>query len=123
MVIIQILGVDAESRRSSTIIKGSNWKYLTDGEGTDMDQVGATEVVEEDRTGGIVEGKGETAAEKKTGLRKPLFSVTGGHNSKFAQVLMSPRKRVQAKQSLHRGGGAKQVEEKGTSHPKQLPKP
>lgn len=96
MVIIQILGVDAESRRSSTIIKGSNWKYLTDGEGTDMDQVGTTEVVEEDRTGGIVEGKGETAAEKKTGLRKPLFSVTGGHNSKFAQVLMSPRKRVQA---------------------------
>ena len=88
-----------------------------------MDQVGATEVVEEDRTGGIVEGKGDTAAEKKPGLRKPLFSVTGGHNSKFAQVLISPRKRAQAKQSLRRGGGAKQVEEKGTSHPKQLPKP
>ncbi|WZY68565.1 hypothetical protein YC2023_000805 [Brassica napus] len=39
------------------------------------------------------------------------------------EALLRPRKRVQAKQSLHRGGGAKQVEEKGTSHPKQLPKP
>lgn len=63
-----------------------------------------------------------TAAEKKPGLRKPLFSVAGGNNSKFVQVLMSPRKRAPAKQSLRRGGGAKQVEEKGSSHPKQLPK-
>ena len=38
------------------------------------------------------------AAEKKTGLRKPLFSVAGGSNSKFVQVLMSPRKRAPSKQ-------------------------
>ncbi|KAF2613217.1 hypothetical protein F2Q70_00011190 [Brassica cretica] len=46
-------------------------------------------------------------AEKKPGLRKSLFSVAGGNNSKFVQVLMSPRKRAPAKQSLRKGGGAK----------------
>ncbi|KAF3536123.1 hypothetical protein F2Q69_00020757 [Brassica cretica] len=99
------------------------FQNLRDREGKDMNQVEAKEVVEEDMTGDIVEGKGATAAEKKPGLRKPLFSVSGGNNSKFAQVLMSPRKRAPAKQSLRKGGGAKQVKEKGSSHPKQLPKP
>lgn len=47
---------------------------------------------------------------KKTGLRKPLFSVAGGSNSKFVQVLMSPRN----------GGGARPVEEKGPSYPSYL---
>ncbi|KAH0853566.1 hypothetical protein HID58_093068, partial [Brassica napus] len=70
-----ILGVDAESRRSSTIIKGSNWKYLTDGEGTDMDQVGTTEVVEEDRTGGIVEGKGKRRRRRKRGCASLCFQL------------------------------------------------
>ncbi|KAF2580748.1 hypothetical protein F2Q68_00004306 [Brassica cretica] len=45
-------------------------------------------------------------AEKKPGLRKSLFSVAGGNNSKFVQVLMSPCKRAPAKQSLRKGGGA-----------------
>ena len=99
------------------------FQNLRDREGKDMDQVEAKEVVEEEMTGDIVEGKGATAAEKKPGLRKPLFSVSGGNNSKFAQVLMSPRKRAPAKQSRRKGGGAKKVKEKGSSHPKQLPKP
>ncbi|KAF3506909.1 hypothetical protein F2Q69_00005541 [Brassica cretica] len=46
-------------------------------------------------------------AEKKPGLPKSLFSVAGGNNSKFVQVLMSPRKRAPAKQSLRKGGGPK----------------
>ncbi|KAF3583492.1 hypothetical protein F2Q69_00028406 [Brassica cretica] len=50
---------------------------------------------------------------EETGLFKPLFSVAGGNNSKFVQFLMSPRKRAPAKQNLRRGGGAKQVKEKG----------
>lgn len=61
-------------------------------------------------------------AEKKTEPRKPLFSVAGGSNSKFVQVLMSPRKRAPAKQ-VRKGGGARPAEEKGPSYPKQLPKP
>ncbi|KAH0903208.1 hypothetical protein HID58_042711, partial [Brassica napus] len=99
------------------------FQNLTDGEGKDMDQVEAKEFVEEDMTSGIAEGMVTAAAEKMPGLRKPLFSVAGGNNSKFVQFLMSPRKRAPAKQSLCKGGGAKQVEEKGSSHPKQLPKP
>ncbi|KAF2566752.1 hypothetical protein F2Q70_00027928 [Brassica cretica] len=99
------------------------FQNLTDGEGKDMDQVEAKEVVEEDMARGIAEGTVTAAAEKKLGLRKPLFSVAGGNDSKFVQVLMSPRKCAPAKQSLRKGGGAKQVEEKGSSHPKQLPKP
>ncbi|RID75381.1 hypothetical protein BRARA_B02428 [Brassica rapa] len=71
------------------------FQNLTDGEGKDMGQVEATEAA---------------AAKKKTGLRKPLFSVAGGSNSKFVQVLMSPRK----------GGGARPVEEKGPSYPSYL---
>ena len=71
------------------------FQNLTDGEGKDMGQVEATEAA---------------AAEKKTGLRKPLFSVAGGSNSKFVQVLMSPRN----------GGGARPVEEKGPSYPSYL---
>ncbi|KAG2247639.1 hypothetical protein Bca52824_087267 [Brassica carinata] len=99
------------------------FQNLTDGEGKDMNQVEAKEFVEEDMTSGIAEGTVTAAAEKKPGLRKPLFSVAGGNNSKFVQFLMSPRKRSPAKQSLCKEGGAKQVEEKGSSHPKQLPKP
>ncbi|KAL0825855.1 hypothetical protein Bca101_049532 [Brassica carinata] len=52
------------------------FQNLRDREGKDMNQVEAKEVVEEDMTGDIVEGKGATAAEKKPGLRKPLFSVS-----------------------------------------------
>ncbi|KAF3604122.1 hypothetical protein F2Q69_00035454 [Brassica cretica] len=55
---------------------------LTDGEGKDMNQVEAKEFVEEDMTSGIAEGTVTAAAEKKPGLRKPLFSVAGGNNSK-----------------------------------------
>ncbi|KAH0935447.1 hypothetical protein HID58_012564 [Brassica napus] len=102
------------------------FQNLTDGEGKDIDQVDqveAKEVADDDMAGDIGEGKGATVVEKKPGLRKPLFSVAVGNNSKFAQVLLSPRKRAAAKQSLRKGGGTKQVEEKGSSYPKQLPKP
>ncbi|KAL0655071.1 hypothetical protein Bca4012_075655 [Brassica carinata] len=68
------------------------FQNLTDGEGKDMGQVEATEAAE------------------------------GGSNSKFVQVLMSPRKRAPAKQ-VRKGGGARPAEEKGPAYPKQLPKP
>ncbi|KAG2266863.1 hypothetical protein Bca52824_073942 [Brassica carinata] len=87
------------------------FQNLTDGEGKDMGQVEATEAAEV-----------TAVAEKKTGPHKPLFSVAGGSNSKFVQVLMSPRKRAPAKQ-VRKGGGARPAEEKGPAYPKQLPKP
>ncbi|KAH0892859.1 hypothetical protein Bca4012_005914 [Brassica carinata] len=59
------------------------------------------------RTETDAEGMVTALAEKKPGLRKSLFSFAGGNNSKFVQVLMSPRKRAPAKQSLRKGGGAK----------------
>ncbi|KAF3500495.1 hypothetical protein F2Q69_00044354 [Brassica cretica] len=98
------------------------FQNLTDGEGKYMGQVEATEAVEDDMISDNAERTVTAAAEKKTGLRKPLFSVAGGSNSKFVQVLMSPRKRAPSKQ-VRKGGGARPVEEKGPSHPKQLPKP
>ena len=98
------------------------FENLTDGEGKDTGQVEATEAAEGYMISDNAQSTVTAVAEKKTEPRKPLFSVAGGSNSKFVQVLMSPRKRAPAKQ-VRKGGGARPAEEKGPSYPKQLPKP
>lgn len=102
------------------------FQNLTDGEDKEVSKDDASGDLEESLVLGNTEGleSTTTAGEKKAGTRKQLFSIAAGGNNmkKFAQVLHSPCKRTTVKQGVRKGGGAKQAEEKGPSHPKQ-PKP
>ncbi|CAH8352625.1 unnamed protein product [Eruca vesicaria subsp. sativa] len=92
---------------------------LTDEEGKGVGEEGGlaepdiefSEVEEPDRNMGD--------GDKKAGTRKQLFVATGGNPAKkFRQVLLSPRKRATTKQGIIKGGGAKNVDEKGSLNPK-----
>ncbi|KAG2266862.1 hypothetical protein Bca4012_075657 [Brassica carinata] len=104
----------------------TSFRIFTDGEDKEVSKDDASGDLEESLVLGNTEGleSTTTAGEKKAGARKQLFSIAAGGNNmkKFAQVLHSPRKRTTVKQGVRKGGGAKQAEEKGPSHPKQ-PKP
>ncbi|KAL0758603.1 hypothetical protein Bca101_074753 [Brassica carinata] len=112
-------GINVELERSKEVVEA-------DGEDKEVSKDDASGDLEESLVLGNTEGleSTTTAGEKKAGARKQLFSIAAGGNNmkKFAQVLHSPRKRTTVKQGVRKGGGAKQAEEKGPSHPKQ-PKP
>ncbi|CAH8360677.1 unnamed protein product [Eruca vesicaria subsp. sativa] len=88
------------------------FENLTDEEEENKDVVGAKET-EEDNLGTDTAEELEVMvadAAKKGGVRKPIVSTTvgGPMTKKFAQVLLSPRKRQQLKPiGSRKGGGSK----------------